>query len=116
MKDLIKRYKILNINRQKICGYLADYEIDKAIENEEFNFIANVLIEYFDDKDVGYLLTKFEDSGLSNKLEEDEVDFSLKEWYDVKNEISEELRKNPSKDLDKDEYLREMIKKRNEDR
>ena len=115
LEELNKKFSNLNINRLKICGYLADYEIDSAIDGNDFNFIANLLINYFDEKDIGYLLTKFEESGLKDKV--DDVDFSLEEWYKVQEELEEE-EKNFKENIpdihikDKDKYLKEMIKKR----
>lgn len=105
------RFNNLSMNLNKICGYLADFEIDKAIENEDFNFIWNTLYDYFNSKDVGYLLTKFEQSGLKDRVED--VDFSLEEWF----KIIEEIRADHNKGLnmDKDEYIMNMIKNRKSD-
>lgn len=114
IKELQKRYNNLNMNRLKICGYLSDYEIDKSIETNDFNFIANTLFEYFEDKDIGYLLTKFKDSGLKDVI--DDVDFSIEEWNKIQEEIKEEKeildKQNPDMNLEKDDYITEMIKKR----
>jgi len=114
LKELQKKYNNQNVNRLKICGYLVDYEIDKAIETEDFNFIANTLIDYFEEKDIGYLLTKFKDSGLEEKI--DDVDFSIDEWNKVQDDIKAEKRRieeqNPNMNLNKDDYIQEMIKKR----
>ncbi len=112
--NLIKKQHNLKANISKICGYLSDYEIDKAIESDDFNFVGNTLIDYFEEKDIGYLLTKFKDSGLEDVI--DDVDFSIKEWNKIKNEIKEEkgrLEKiNPNMNLQKNDYVQEMIKKR----
>jgi len=115
LKELKKKYNNLNVNRLKICGYLSDYEIDKSIDNDDFNFIANTLINYFENKDIGYLLTKFKESKLEEKI--DDVDFSIEEWNKIQDEIKEEIDKikkeNPDiKNLNKDDYIQEMIKKR----
>jgi len=114
LKELQKEYNRLNINKIKICGYLADYEIDKSIENNDFNFIANTLINYFETKDVGYILTKFKESGLENKI--DDVDLSIDEWNKVNDEIKKEINKikknNPNMNLNKDDYINKMIQKR----
>lgn len=114
MDNLMKEYHRLNANRSKICGYLSDYEIDKAIESDDFNFIGNTLIDYFETKDVGYLLTKFKESGLEEKI--DDIDFSLEEWNKIQEDIKQEMKKiheqNPDMKLNKDDYIQEMIKKR----
>lgn len=115
MGDLMKKHHNLKANISKICGYLSDYEIDKAIESDDFNFIGNTLIDYFETKDIGYLLTKFKDSGLEEKI--DDVDFSVEEWGKVQQEIKEENRRISEeweriRKLDKDEYIQEMVKKR----
>lgn len=114
LNELLKKQNNLNVNRLKICGYLADNEIDKAIDTNDFNFIANTLIDYFEKKDVGYLLTKFEESELKEKI--DDVDFSIEEWDKIQEEIKEERKRideqNPNMTLNKDEYIQQMIKKR----
>jgi len=114
MYDLIKRQHNLNANISKICGYLSDYEIDKAIESNDFNFIGNTLTDYFESKDIGYILTKFKESGLEEKI--DDVDFSIDEWNKVQKETKDEYTKleeeNPDMKLSKDDYIQEMIKKR----
>lgn len=109
INEIQKKLKNLDINRQKICGYLSDYEIDKAIDSDDFSFIGNTLIDYFEEKDIGYLLSKFEESGLKDKV--DDVDFSLDEWYKVQKELKE-LEKH--QDISKDDYIRKMIEKRKE--
>ena len=115
LNELTKKFNNLNINRLKMCGYLVDNEIDKAVESDDFNFISNTLIDYFEGKDTGYLLTKFKDSGLEEKV--DDVDFVAEDWYKIQEEIKKEeakIRKIlPDMHIkNKDEYVNEMIKKR----
>lgn len=108
-KEIYKRLKALEVNRQKICGYLSDYEIDKAIETEDFNFIGNTLFDYFEEKDIGYILNKFENSGLKDKV--DDVDFSLDDWYKVQKDLKD-IKNQSNKDLPKNDYVSEMVEKR----
>ncbi len=114
LNNLHKKLNTLNINKMKICGYLSDYEIDKAVESEEFNFISNTLIDYFETKDIGYILNKFKESGLSNKI--DDVDFDINEWTKTLEEIKIEkeriVSEMPDSELGKDDYISEMVKKR----
>ncbi len=116
LEEIQKKYNNLHINLMKICGYLSDYEIDKAIESEDFNFIWNTMFDYFKSKDPGYLLTKFEESGLKGKIEDD-INFSLDEWFKVQDELKQEEQRLkdelPNQNIrGKDEYIMEMIKKR----
>ena len=84
-------------------------------QQKNFNFIGNTLIDYFETKDIGYILTKFKDSGLEEKI--DDVDFSVEEWNKVQQELKEENQKLTKeiqrlRELDKDDYIQEMIKNR----
>lgn len=105
------RFNNLSVNLKKICGYLADHEIDKAIESEDFSFIWNTLYDYFSSKDPGYLLTKFEEEGLKGRVED--VDFSLEEWYRIKEEMLSEHTQSLS--MGKEEYILDLVKKRKND-
>lgn len=112
--ELLKKFGNLRANREKMCGYLADYFIDEALETEDYGFIWDTIYYYLETKDSGYIATKFDESGLSEKV--DDVDFSVDEWINVKNEMDKELEKinnsTPDMNLSKDRYLKEMIKKR----
>jgi hypothetical protein len=114
LKELQKKFNLLSMNKSKICAHLSDNEIDKAIDSEDFNFIANTLYEYFEDKDIGYILTKFKETGLEDKITD--IDFSYEEWVkvqdDIKNEIKQLSDKFPDKNLNKEDYIGEMIKNR----
>jgi len=115
LTELKKKFNNLKMNKLKICAYLADNEIDTAIEQDDFNFISNTLFDYFEGKDIGYILTKFKESGLDGKVED--VDFDVEEWQKILQEIKKEENnfKETLPDMaikDKDEYINEMIKKR----
>lgn len=115
LEEIRKRFNNLNVNLQKICGYLADYHIDKAIETQDFAFIWNTIYDYFVDKDPGYLLTKFDEYELKDKVED--VEFSLEEWFKVQEDLKKEydkIRKElPDTNIrNKDEYINDLIIKR----
>lgn len=114
LNDLLKKQNKLNINKLKMCGYLSDYIIDKSLETEDFNFISNTLFDYFKDKDIGYLLTKFDESGLKDKID-DNIELSLNEWNKIHEEIKLERNNQTNVIKDKEDHLQELIKKRKKD-
>jgi len=104
----------------KMAGYLSDYYIDRAIESDDFSSISSYLISYFSDSvvgksfDVGYLVTKYRDYGLNEKIED--VDFDIDEWYHIKYEIDRSSLIDSDSEftikMNEDEYLQYMIEKR----
>ena len=92
IKELRKKLQHLDTERIKILGYLIDNEIDQAIETDNFDFIWKLLFDYFDEKDIGYILTKFEETKLKDKVNDD-VDFFIDDWKKIKKELKEEEEK-----------------------
>ena len=112
MKDLNK-YNQYKGNINKMCGYLSEYFVDKAIEEEDFSFIADALIDYFINMDVGYIVSRYKDLGLDEKFENLDVD--VEDWYDIKEEASngENIPTIPNiSERDQNTYIKEMIQKR----
>lgn len=101
----------------KMAGYLTDYYIDNALETEDFSTISGFLIDYFSGTsgrpfDVGYLVSKYKEYGLNEKIED--MDFNVDEWYKVKYEKDSPLAKEleVTIKMTEDEYLQYMIEKR----
>ena len=80
----IKKYNELRMKLMKMAGYLSDHYIDQAIETEDYSFISGALIDYFLRKDPNYLLSKYNEFGLNETVED--MDFDIKEWYKL-NEV-----------------------------
>ena len=104
-----RKYEEYEMKIVKMAGHLTDYYIDRALESEDFSYISGFLIDYFSGSegrpfDVGYLVSKYKEFGLDEKIED--VDFNVSEWYKVKYE-----RDSP---ISEAEYLQYMIEKRSE--
>lgn len=111
----------------KMAGYLADYHIDRAMESDDYFTISSYLIDYFSGSegkpfDVGYLVTKYKEYGLNEKIED--IDFSVDEWYKIKYEFehienNRELRLTKEEielaDLKGEEYVQYLINQRKKD-
>lgn len=110
-ENVARKYNEYKIKITKIAGYLSDYQIDQAIESEDYSFISGALIDYFLSKDVGYLLSRFKEFELDKKIED--IDFDIMEWYRVKDAIH-----TPSKLPEKKDpqaYIQELVEKRKQD-
>lgn len=96
----------------KMSGYLADYYIDRAIESDDFSDISAFLISYFSGYDVGYLVSKYNEFGLNEKIED--IDFNMNEWYKAKYETDSVNLEEESKvrKMTEEEYIQYMIEKR----
>lgn len=97
----------------KMSGYLADYYIDRAIESDDFSAISGFLIGYFSHSDIGYLVSKYKEFGLDEKIED--MDFNVEEWYKIKYEMDQPeffTEDEVSIKMTEDDYLQYMIDKR----
>ena len=104
------KYREYEMKITKMAGYLADYYIDRAIESDDYSDISSFLISYFSGYDVGYLVSKYTEFGLNEKIED--IDFDMNEWYKAKYEadiLEEDVR---HRKMSEDEYLQYMIEKR----
>lgn len=119
--DFSRKFKEYEMKIIKMAGYLTDYYIDRAMESEDFSEVSGFLIDYFSGPagksfDVGYLVSKYREYGLNEKIED--IDFNIDDWYKIKYELS---KKDPY-DVDpewskvykmpEDEYIQYMIEKR----
>jgi len=119
--DSARKLKEYEMKIIKMAGYLSDYYIDRAIELEDFSTISSFLIDYFSGTigktvDVGYLISKYKEYGLNDRIED--VDFDIDEWYkikyDIENDFSSDIVKSDS--MTDDEYISYLIEKRNKDK
>jgi len=103
----------------KMAGYLSDYYIDRAIETDDFSYISSFLIDYFSGYvgksfDIGYLVAKYKEFGLNEKIED--IDFDMNEWYAAKYDIDNIRKVDPEEniimEMPEDEYILYMIEKR----
>ena len=106
----LRKFKEFQMKITKMSGYLADYYIDRAIESDDYSDISSYLIDYFESYDIGYLVSKYKEFGLNEKIED--FDFDISEWYKVRD--SKEILSNWSetKNMDEEEYIQYMIEKR----
>jgi len=113
-----RKFKEYEMKITKMAGYLADYYIDRAIETDDFSHISGFLIDYFSGSagkpfDVGYLVSKYREYGLNEKIED--IDFSVDDWYKNKYEINSRQFNEDTDVLIKmteEEYVRHLIDKR----
>jgi len=113
-----RKYQEYDMKITKMAGYLSDYYIDRAIESDDYALISSFLIDYFCGSkrfDVGYLVSKYKEFGLNEKIED--MDFDINEWYQVKYEIDnpsvvDEQDQDHVIKMDQDEYIQYMINKR----
>ena len=117
--DADRKYREYEMKITKMAGYLTDYYIDRALEADDFSTISSFLIDYFSGVagksfDVGYLVSKYNEYDLNNKIED--MAFNIDEWYKVKYEIDKpiEIDKDEEyiKSLSDEEYIKYMIEKR----
>lgn len=111
VRGKLKEYEMKII---KMAGYLADYYIDRAIESDDFSKISSFLIDYFSGSvgkqfDVGFLVSKYKEYGLNEKIED--MYFDIDEWYDVLYKI-ETPEQTKQVELTEEEYVQYMIEKR----
>lgn len=108
------KYREYEMKITKMAGYLADYYIDRAIESDDYSDISAFLISYFSGYDVGYLVSKYHEYGLNEKIED--IDFDMNEWYKAKYEADNNVEKieedSKIRKMSEDEYLQYMIDKR----
>ncbi len=112
----MSKYKEYEMKITKMSGYLADYYIDRAIESDDYSDISSFLISYFSGYDVGYLVTKYNEFGLNEKIED--IDFDMCEWYKAKYEADNKLKRfedSKVREMSEEEYLQYMIEKRKKD-
>lgn len=122
--DSVRKLKEYEMKIIKMAGYLSDYYIDRAIELEDFSTISSFLIDYFSGTigktvDVGYLISKYNEYGLNDRIED--VDFDIDEWYKMKYETENELIPDTIKNdenkstntMSDEEYVAYLIEKRN---
>lgn len=117
--ELTRKFKEYEMKIIKMAGYLADYYIDRAIESDDFFNISSFLIDYFSGPagkpfDVGYLVSKYKEYGLNEKIED--FDFDVNEWYkvryEIENPIKESSRWDITKNMSDEEYIQYMIEQR----
>jgi len=126
--DSARKLKEYEMKIIKMAGYLSDYYIDRAIELDDFSTISSFLIDYFSGTigktvDVGYLISKYKEYGLNDRIED--VDFDIDEWYKIKYEIENNFSSDISNTEDEykltesmtdDEYVSYLIEKRNSEK
>lgn len=113
-----RKYKEYEMKITKMAGYLADHFIDEAIDVNDFTQISSFLIDYFSGAagvpfDVGYLVSKYKEYGLDEKVED--LDFDVNEWYKIKYEIDHSVIQEEDEstvEMDEEEYIKYMIEKR----
>ena len=114
-----RKFKEYEMKIIKMAGYLADYYIDRAIESDDFSNISSYLIDYFAGPagktfDVGYLVSKYKEYGLNEKIED--MDFDIDEWYKIIYEIERPEPIDPERarliEMTEEEYIQYMIEKR----
>jgi hypothetical protein len=84
-----RKFREYEMKLVKMAGYLTDYYIDRAIESDDFSYISSFLIDYFSGiigkpVDVYYLVSKYKEFDLNQKIED--IDFDINEWYRLKYE------------------------------
>jgi len=102
----------------KMAGHISDYYIDRAIESDDFSDISSYLIDYFSgivgkQFDIGYLVSKYKEYELDEKIED--IDFDINEWYKIKYKYEVDSKQNPEDEttnMSDEEYIEYMIKKR----
>jgi hypothetical protein len=106
------KYREYEMKITKMAGYLSDYYIDRAIESDDYSDISAFLISYFSGYDVGYLVSKYNEFGLNEKIED--IDFDMNEWYKAKYEADNNLKIEDDyiRKMSEDEYLQYIIEKR----
>jgi hypothetical protein len=115
-----KKFQEYEMKIVKMAGHLSDYYIDRALESDDFSTISGFLIDYFSGPagklfDVGYLVSKYKEYGLDEKIED--MDFNVDEWYKIKYEAENHvipLTDDESHviEMNEDEYIQYMIEKR----
>jgi len=110
-----RKFQEFEMKIVKMAGYLTDYYIDRALESDDFSLISGFLIDYFSGSvgrtfDVGYLVSKYKEYGLDEKIED--IDFDVNKWYKVKYEMDNPELEEISIKVSEEEYLQYMIEKR----
>ena len=117
--ELSRKFKEYEMKIIKMAGYLADYYIDRAIESDDFFSISSFLIDYFSGPagkpfDVGYLVSKYKEYGLNEKIED--IDFDVNEWYKVRYEIEKPKTEishwEITRNMSDEDYIQYMIEQR----
>lgn len=119
--EIGRKIKEYEMKITKMAGYLSDYYIDRALESDDFSEISSFLIDYFSSGsigksfDVGYLVSKYKEYGLDEKIED--IDFDMTEWYKVKYDVDHDVKgMTPMErhiiEMTEDEYIKYMIDKR----
>lgn len=117
--ELNRKFKEYEMKIIKMAGYLTDHYIDRALESDDFSQISSFLIDYFSGSvgkpfDVGYLVSKYREYGLNEKVED--IDFNVDDWYKIMYEINKPTEIpdewDITKDMSEEEYIQYMIEKR----
>ena len=109
----LRKYKEYRMKITKMSGNLSDYYIDRAIESDDYSDISGFMIDYFESYDIGYLVSKYKEFGLNEKIED--VDFDINEWYKVRHSLDKkksEIDLRQLIDMSEDEYIKYMIEQR----
>lgn len=113
-KHIIQRkYNEYNMKMYKMAGHLADYYIDRSIESDDYSDISRFLIDLFSGArmfDIGYLVSKYAEFGLNEKIED--MNFDINDWYNIKYQIENDQEHEHFIKMEDDEYLQYMIEKR----
>lgn len=113
-KHIIQRkYNEYNMKIYKMAGHLADYYIDRSIESDDYSDISRFLIDLFSGArmfDIGYLVSKYAEFGLNEKIED--MNFDINDWYNIKYQIENDQEHEHFIKMEDDEYLQYMIEKR----
>lgn len=114
---LRSKYNEYSMKLYKMSGDLADYYIDRAIELEDYSNISSFLIDLFSGNrmfDIKYLITKYKEFGLHEKIED--VYFDIEEWLNIKTEL-DNLKDSKNElehtiKMNEEEYIQYMIDKK----
>lgn len=123
MNKNINKFKEYEMKIIKMAGHVSDHYIDNAIDTDDYSEISSFLIDYFAGPvgksfDVGYLISKYKEFGLDEKVED--IDFDIDVWYKVIYEAEHNVRvaSDETKAMIKmsdEEYVQYMINKRKKD-
>ena len=114
-----RKFREYEMKIVKMAGHLADYYIDRALESDDFSYVSSFLIDYFSGPagkpiDVYYLVSKYNEFGLNQKIED--IDFDIDEWYKIRYTIENKPVVNSdfdiTREMSEEDYIKYMIEQR----